>query len=88
VILEVGADARSVGNDWDAVLAQLLGRTDAGEEHELRRPDRAGGKYHLAATARTSHFAAAPPAHARSTTAFEHDGFDQAIGLEPQIGTP
>ena len=40
VILQVGADAGPVGDDGDAVLAQVLRRADARQQHDLRRTDR------------------------------------------------
>ena len=48
-------------------------------------PIAAGSEDDLAAAARGSQLAAAPPTHAGGTAAIEHDGFDQATGLKPQI---
>src|SRR4029077_10780270 len=59
---------------------------DAGQKHNLRRADRAGGENDFAATARHACLPALSPAHAGGTPTVEHDAFDQAAGLESQIG--
>ncbi len=46
--MEVLADPGQGRGDLDAVLAQLLGPADAGEQQQLRRLDRPGGHEHLA----------------------------------------
>ena len=86
VILQVGADAGPVGDDVDAVLAQLRGRPDAGQQQELRRADRAGGENDFAAAARAARRAVLPPAHAGRALAVEDDAFGETAGFEPQIG--
>ena len=86
MILQVGADARPVEHDRDAVLLQLLRRADAGQQHDLRRADRAGGENDFAAAARRARLRRPAPAHAGGAPAVEHDAFDQAAGLEPQVG--
>jgi hypothetical protein len=48
MILEVLADAGSVGDDIDAVLPSDARRADAGQHQYLRRVDRGGGDDHLA----------------------------------------
>ena len=52
MILQIGADARPVEHDRNAVLAQMRGRPDAGQQQDLRRADRAGGEDDFAAAAR------------------------------------
>jgi hypothetical protein len=49
MILQVAADAGKVVDRRDAQLAQLVGRTDAREEQQLRRVVGAAGKDDLAA---------------------------------------
>ena len=44
MILQIGADAGPVEHDGDAVLAQMFGRSDAGQQQDLGRSDRAGGR--------------------------------------------
>src|SRR5690606_304924 len=48
VILQVAADAGQVVDHLDAQLAQLVGRADAGEEHELRRVEGTTREHDLA----------------------------------------
>ena len=86
MILQIGADARPVEHDGNAELLQLLRRADAGQQHDLRRADRAGGEDDFAAAARRPRLSALGPAHAGGAPAVEHDAFDQAAGFEPQIG--
>src|SRR5690348_14253479 len=64
----------------------MLRRADARQEHDVRRSDRAGSEDHLAAAAGGSQPTILPPAHADRAAAIEYDRFDQAAGLEPQIG--
>ena len=52
MLLQVLADVGVVDEDLDAVLAQVLGRTDAGQHQELRRAVGAGREDHLARGAR------------------------------------
>ncbi len=85
MILQIGAYARPVEHDGNATLAQMVRRTDAGQQHDLRRTDRAGGENHFAATAREARFAILAPAHADGAFLLEHDAFDQAAGLETQV---
>src|ERR1700730_1649081 len=86
MILQIGADAGPVEHDWNAKLLQLLRRTDAGQHHDLRRADRAGGEDDFTTAARRPRLSALGPAHAGGTPAVEHDAFGQAAGFEPQIG--
>ena len=87
MILQIGADSRPVEHDGNAELLQLLRRADTGQHHDLRRADRAGGEDDFTATARRPRLSALRPAHAGGAPAVEHDTFDQAAGLEPQVGT-
>jgi hypothetical protein len=48
VVLQVGSDARHVGNHVDAQRAQQRGRSEPGELQELRRVEGAAGKDDLA----------------------------------------
>ena len=52
MILQILADAGLLQHCRNAVLVQLRGRPDAGEQHELHRADRAGRQNHFAAAAR------------------------------------
>ena len=49
--MEVAPDARHVGDHVEPVLAQVVGRPDAGEQQELRRADGAAREQHLAGLA-------------------------------------
>ena len=49
VVVEVLPDALQVRDDVDAVLAQVVGRADAGQHEQLRRVHRAAGEDHLGA---------------------------------------
>ncbi len=44
MVLQVGADARHVGDDLDAVLAQQRRGPEAGKLHQLRRIERSARK--------------------------------------------
>ena len=48
MILQVLPDAGERMADLDAMLSQLLRRPDAGEHHQLRRAEGAGGEDYLA----------------------------------------
>ena len=60
VVLEVAPDAGKVGQDIDAEVRELGGRSDARQQQELGAVDRATGQDHLAG--RVAIDAAAPPA--------------------------
>jgi hypothetical protein len=47
VVLEVLPDPGQVGHRVDAECAQLLGGADAGQQQQLRRPDRSRAHDHL-----------------------------------------
>src|ERR1700758_1150416 len=86
MILQIGADAGPIEQHVDAVCAQVFGRADAGQHQDLRRSDRARGEHDFATAARAAQYASLPPAHADGGAASENQAFDQAAGLEPQIG--
>ena len=64
----------------------MFRRTNTGQQHDLRRANRAGGENDFSATARRSRFAALPPAHAGGAAAVEHYTLHQTTGFEPEIG--
>ena len=48
VIVQVRADAGQILGDANAVRAQMVGRTDAGQQQQLRRIDRAAAEDYFA----------------------------------------
>src|ERR1700722_1970786 len=86
MILQIGADARTVEHNGDAEFLQLLRRSDAGQKHNVWRTNRAGGENDFAAAARHPRLSTLRPAHPGGAPAVEHEAFDQTAGLEPQIG--
>src|ERR1700689_648886 len=85
MVLQVGADARPIEHHRNTVLTQLFGRSDAGKQQNLWRPDRAGRENDFAAAARLAYLAAFPPAHADGTPSIELDALDQAACFQPEI---
>src|SRR6185437_13271051 len=85
MVLQVGADAWTVGHDRDAALAQMLRRAHAGQQHELRRTDRPCGQNDFATAACRARFAALPPAHADRAPPFEDHALNQTTGFEPDV---
>ena len=53
VITAAGADTRQIGDDVDAVAPQLSGRSDARQQQQVRRHDRAGTQHDLVARRRS-----------------------------------
>src|SRR6476469_2047740 len=51
VIVKVGSDPGQIQNNVDSDLFEMLGRSDAREHQQLRRPDTARAQYDLARTA-------------------------------------
>ena len=51
MVLQPLAHAGEVGDDVDAVLAQVRGRADAGEHQQVRAVDRSAAQQHLTAGA-------------------------------------
>jgi hypothetical protein len=45
--MQIRTDAREVQDDLGADLAQMVGRTNARDQQQLRRPDGTGGQDHL-----------------------------------------
>ena len=85
VVLQVGADARAVGDDLDAVLAKLLRRPDAGEHQKLRRVDRRRGDDDLLARAHRLDAAPAAELNADRAAAVEEDPLGARAGSERHV---
>jgi hypothetical protein len=85
VILQVRADAWHVGDHLDAVLAQQIGRADAGELQQLRRVECAAREDHLAAGARDVRGAVLAVFDADRAAAFEQDARGQRVRHDREI---
>ena len=85
MIVEVFADAGKVGDDVDSVRAQVLRRPDAGEQEELRRPDRPAARDDLRG-ARLLDSALLGPLHAHTAGTVEQQAPGGRAGDEPEVG--
>src|SRR5580658_2070769 len=90
VILKIRPDAGRIDHDLDAVPAQKIRRSDAGELQDLRRSDAAGAQNYFARSARTKHFATVPhlnPGAARALRSrLEQKTRDLSLGPHLKIG--
>ena len=86
MILQVGADARHVGDHVDAVRAQQLGRSEPGKLQQLRRVERAAGQDDLAAGAGSLRRAALPVFDPDRAPPLEQDAARQRVGFDDEIG--
>ena len=85
MVLQVGADARPVGHDLDALLPQMLGRADAGEHEQLRRVDRGGGEDHFGPGPHATHRAAGLVLDPNRAPVLHHHAADVGMGPERQV---
>src|SRR5262250_450537 len=85
MVLQVRADTGAIEYDRNAQRAQLLRRSNARKQQELRRADRARGKDDLAAAARLLRDTVAAPAHPGGAATVEQYAFDQTVAQEPQV---
>ena len=86
MVLQVCADTRTVGNQLDTVLTQLLCRTNARNLEQLHRIDRTAGQNDFAGCANLMPLAAAFIFNANRTLAFKKDARCQRFFDDPQIG--
>ena len=84
VVAEVAADLRRVVHDLDSERLELVARSHAGDEEELRRADRAGAQYQLAPDLR---FPAGVP-DPRGPAAVEVDPEGLSVGSDRQVVPP
>src|SRR5262249_35459814 len=84
-VLQVFADARPVEHDRNAVLAQLGGRADAGQQQQVGRSD-AAGRENDVVSARPTQRLLLPPPHPDSMATVELDALRMATNFEAQIG--
>ena len=85
MILQIGADARHVGDHVDAEAVQQFARADAGELQQLRRVECAAGQDHLAAGTRDAGRAALLVFDADGAPAFEQNARRQRVGHDREI---
>ena len=86
VVLQVGADARHVGDHVDAERLQQRGRSEPGQLQELRRVERAAGEDDLAAGVRDARRIAVPVFDADRAPSCEQDAARQRVGHDGEIG--
>ncbi len=85
VVLEPLADAGEVGDDVDAVLAQVGGRADAGEHQQVRAVHRAAAEQHLAGGRRGDLAAADAVGHPDGALALDDDPGGERAGLDVEV---
>ena len=86
VVLQALPHAGQVDGDGDAVLAQLRGRADAGQQQQLRAVHRAAGQHHLPLGPDGHLVAAVPVDHAGGPAPVDHDPGDRRVGQHGQVG--
>ena len=85
VVVQVGAHPRLVEGHRNPKMRELRRRSYAGKHHDMRRTDRAGGKYHLTATSGAPQVAVLAPAHPRRSPSIQFHRFDKTAGFEPKV---
>ncbi len=87
VILQVTANAGKVGQDADAELPQLIGRTDAGEHQQLWRVDGSAGENDLAPRTDQRLATAAADHHADGAALLDRDADRLHVGQDRKVRT-
>ena len=87
VVLEIVPDARRVQHDVDAVLAQEVGGSDAGELEQLRRVVGAARQHDLLARAGAAQRGALPVFDADRAAALEQHALAERAGFDLEIAT-
>ena len=85
MVVQVATHARQFQLLCDAVLAQLFGATDAGQQQQLRRVDRAAGQHDLACGLGTHAFTLALEFDGDGTPVLDHDAFDHGAGRDGEV---
>ena len=85
VVLQILADARQVGDHRYALLAQQIGRPDAGKLQQLRRVDRPAAENHLGRGLGRLGLAVLDVFDAHRPLALEQDPRGQRVGLDAQV---
>jgi hypothetical protein len=88
VVDQVRAHGGHVGDHVDAAGPQVVGRPDAGQHEQLRRPDRAGGQDDLGPGARRLIPAAGPVGHAGGAAALDDQPGDERVGDDREVLRP
>ena len=84
VVLQVRADPGQVGDDGDAVVAQVIGRADAGKHQQLGAVVGAGRDQHLARRPDGAGLAALAVADADGAAVLDEDAVDPGAGDDGQ----
>ena len=86
VVVQIAADLRRVGDDFDAKACEVFCRTNSGKHQELRRPEGAAAQHDFSASRETA-FAAGRFAHGRhGPPTLEHDLLRPASGEDGKVG--
>ena len=88
VVHQVRADVRAVDNGVDAVLAQMLGRSDAGQHEQLRGVVGPGAQDHLTGGAHCGHLPTDLRDHSDGSTALDHNPVHQGVGRDREVRLP
>jgi hypothetical protein len=86
VILQIATHIGQVGDHFDGVLAQMIGRTEPGQHQQLRRVDGAGSEDHFTGFDSLHSVSTAPQLHAGRTAVVEQHAFDQRVRAHLQVG--
>ena len=91
MVAQIGADARQIVDDIDALRLEVGGGADARQQQDLRRIDRAGRQHDLAPRPEPPHRPALPELDADRALALEQHArrlrarFDDEIGAPPHM---
>ena len=88
MLLEVAAHTRDIGHDVDPVPAELLGRTDAGQQEQLGRLDSTGADHDLLVHAGRVRPPLPPVLDPYGAVAVEDDPIDEHVCLHSKVSAP
>ena len=85
MVLQVRSDRSLVEHNFDAVLLQMLGRTNARKHEDLRGVERARRQYYAFPGINHLRALAAPHPDSGNPPSFDHQSFDKRVGADREV---